>query len=77
MPNFSLVKFQENEQNSMTPKLNSEAKSKNAILQMGLKSPNISKKSILEEIGSKKVTEHAFPKSHILPQNLLISQNCD
>ena len=69
--------IQENEQNSMTSKLNSEAKSKSAILQMGLKSPNISKKSLLEGIGSKKVTEHAFPKSHILPQNLLISQNCD
>ena len=54
MPDFSLVKIQENEQNSMTPKLNSEAKSKNAILQMALKSPNISKKSLLEGIGSKK-----------------------
>ena len=77
LPNFSLVKIQENEQNSMTPKLNSEAKSKNAILQMALKSPNISKKSLLEGIGSKKVAEHAFLKSHILPKNLLISQNCD
>ena len=77
MPDFSLVKIQENEQNSMTPKLNSEAKSKNAILQMALKSPNISKKSLLEEIGSKKVAEHAFLKSQILPKNLLISQNCD
>ena len=44
---------------------------------MGLKWPNISKKSLLEGIESKKVTEHAFLKSHILPQNPLISQNCD
>ena len=67
MPNFPLVKIQENEQNSITSKLNSEAKSKSAILQMGLKSPNISKKSLLEGIGPKKVTEHAFLKSYILP----------
>ena len=65
------------EQNSKTSKLNSEAESKSAFLQMGLKSPNISKKSLPEGIWSKKVTEHAFLKSHILPQNLLISQNCD
>ena len=77
MPDFSLVKIQDNEPNSMTPKLNSEAKSKNAILQMALKLPNISKKSLLEEIGSKKVAERAFLKLHILPQNLLVSQNCD
>ena len=77
MSDLSLVKIQENEQNSITSKLNSEAKSKSAILQMGSKWPNISKKSLLEGIGSKKVTEHAFLKSHILPQNPLISQNCD
>ena len=58
-------------------KLNSEAKSKMAILQNGLKSPDISKKSLHEGILPKKVTEHAFLKSHILPQNPLISQNCD
>ena len=44
---------------------------------MALELRNISEKSLLEGIGSKKVTEHAFLKSHILPQNLLISQNCD
>ena len=77
MSDLFFVKIQENEQNSITSKLNSEAKSKSAILQMGLKWPNISKKSLLEEIGSKKVAEHAFLKSHILPQNPLISQNCD
>ena len=58
-------------------KLNSEAKSKSAIMQTGLKSPNINKKSLPEGIWSKKVTEHAFLKSYILHQNLLISQNCD
>ena len=77
MPDFTLLKIQEIEQNSISSKLNSEAKSKKAILQIGLKSPNISKKSLLEGIGSKKVAEHAFLKSHILPKNLLISQNCD
>ena len=77
MSDLCLVKVHENEQNSMTSKLNSEAKPKSAILQMGLKSPNISKESLLEGIGPKKVTEHAFLKSHILPQNPLISQNCD
>ena len=41
-------------------KLISEAKSKMAILQKGLKWPNISKKSLLEEIWAKKGTEHAF-----------------
>ena len=44
----------------MTAKLNSEAKSKMAILQKGLKWPNISKKSLPEEIWAKKGTEHAF-----------------
>ena len=77
LSDLSLVKIQENEQNSITSKLNSEAKSKSAILQMGLKSPKIRKKSLFEGIGSKKVTEHAFLKSYILHQNLLISQNCD
>ena len=44
---------------------------------MGLKSPNISKKSLPEGIWSKEVTEHAFLKFYILHQNLLIVQNCD
>ena len=77
LSDLPLVKIQENEQNSITSKLNSEAKSKSAILQMGLKSPKISKKSLLEGIGSKKVAEHALLKPQILPKNLLISQNCD
>ena len=77
MSDLSLVKIQENEQNSITSKLNSEAKSKSNILQMGSKWPNISKISLLEGIGKKKVMEHAFLKSHILPRIPLISQNCD
>ena len=48
-----------------------------AILQNGLKSPDIRKKSLHEGILPKKVTEHAFLKSYILPLNLLISQNCE
>ena len=47
--------------------MNFEAKSKMAILQKGLKWPNISKKSLPKEIWTKKVTEHAFLKSYILP----------
>ena len=77
LPDFTLFKIPKNEQSNKTSKLNSEAKSKSANLQIGLKSPNINKKSLLEGIWSKKVSEHAFLKSHILPQNLLISQNCD
>ena len=71
------IQNSENDQNRVTAKLNSEAKSKMAILQNGLKWPNISKKSLPKEIWTKKVTEHAFLKSHILPQNPLISQNWD
>ena len=66
-----------NGQNREMSKLISEAKSKMAILQNGLKSPNISKKSLHEGIWTKKGTEHVFLKLYILPQNLLISQNCD
>ena len=70
MPDLSLFRFQKYpkiEQNRESSKLNSEAKSKMAILQNGLKWPNISKKSLPKEIWTKKVTEHAFLKSYILP----------
>ena len=77
MPELSLFRIQKIEQNRVNSKLNSEAKSKMAILQNGLKSPNISKKSLHEGIWTKKGTEHVFLKLYILPQNLLISQNCD
>ena len=80
MPDLSLFRFQKHpkiEQNRESSKLNSEAKSKMAILQNGLKWPNISKKLLPEEIWAKKGTEHVFLKSSILPQNPLISQNCD
>ena len=40
--------------------MNFEAKSKMAILQKGLKWPNISKKSLPKEIWAKNGTEHAF-----------------
>ena len=71
MLDFTLLKIQEIEQNTISSKLNSEAKLKSAILQIGLKLPNIDKKSLLEGIGSKKVAEHAFLKSHILPKKSL------
>ena len=54
------IQNSKNEQNRVTSKLSSEAKSKMAILQNGLKWPNISKKSLPEEIWAKKGTEHAF-----------------
>ena len=57
---FIFIQISKNEQNRETAKLNSEAKSKMAILQKGLKWPNISKKSLPEEIWAKKGTEHAF-----------------
>ena len=63
MPDLSLFRFQKYpkiEQNRVNSKLNSEAKSKMAILQKGLKWPNVSKKSLPEEIWAKKGTEHAF-----------------
>ena len=44
---------------------------------MALELRNISEKSLLEGIWSKKVAKHAFLKSRILLKNLLISQNCD
>ena len=59
---FLFIKIQENEQNSKTFKLNSEAKSKSVILQLGLKSPNISKKLLPEEIWSKKSHGTCFSK---------------
>ena len=59
---FIFIQISKNEQNRETAKLNSEAKSKKAILQNGLKSPFINKKSLPEGIGSKKVAEHAFLK---------------
>ena len=66
------IQNSENDQNRVTAKLNSEAKSKMAIPQKGLKWPTISKKSLPEGFWSKKVMEHAFLKSHILPQNLFV-----
>ena len=63
MPDLSLFRFQKYpkiEKNRVYSKLNSEAKSKMAILQKGLKWPNISKKSLPEEIWANKGTEHAF-----------------
>ena len=59
------IQNSENDQNRVTAKLNSEAKSKMAILQKGLKWPNISKKSLPEEIWAKKGTEHASKSSDI------------
>ena len=61
------IQNSENDQSRVTANLNSEAKSKMAILQKGLKWPNISKKSLPKEIWTKKVTEHAFLKFYILP----------
>ena len=60
LPDLTLIKIQKNEQSNLTSKLNCEAKSKSAILQIGLTSSNINKKSLPEEIWSKKVKEHAF-----------------
>ena len=68
MPDLSLFRFQKYpkiEQNKVNAKLNSEAKSKMAILQNGLKWPNISKKSLSKEIWTKKVMEYAFLKFYI------------
>ena len=57
------IQNSENDQNRVTAKLYSEAKSKMAILQKGLKWPNVSKKSLPEEIWAKKGTEHASKSS--------------
>ena len=54
------IQNSENDQNRVTAKMNSEAKSKMAILQKDLKWPNISKKSLPEEIWAKNSKEHAF-----------------
>ena len=71
------IQNSKNEQNRVTSKLNSEAKSKMAIVQNGLKSLDLNKKSLHEGILPKKVTKRAFLKSYILPLNLLISQHCE